>query len=97
MKEEMIINNFRMIDSDANPKNSNYCYEDTIITSVETKIQCDVYEKKNMLIREASIFFQFENRWVSAVYTKNINPSKQNDYDSFMSDLTLLVSNYTKK
>lgn len=97
MKEKMIINNFRMIDSNANPQNSNYCYEDTTITSVATKIHGDVYKKKNILISEASIFFQFENRWISAVYTKSINPSIQNDYDSFMSDLTQLVSNYTKK
>lgn len=46
MKEEMIINNFRMIDSNANPQNSNYCYEDTTITLVATKIHGDVYKKK---------------------------------------------------
>lgn len=93
----MIINNFRMINTDATPQYSCYCYVDTTVASVKTKIPCDVYEKKDLDISEASIFFLFENRWISAVYTKRINPIIQNDYNSFMNDLKLLITNYTKK
>lgn len=96
MQEEMIINNFRMIDTNANPNDSKYCYKDMDIATVSTKILCDVCEKENKDINEASVYFLFDSRWISAVYQERINPSKQKDYDSFMNDLTLLVTNYTK-
>lgn len=94
MKEEMIINNFRLIDTNADPNASIYCYKDIEIASFSTKILCDVYEKVNKDIFDASEYFSYENSWISAVYTNRINPSQQKDYESFIKDLELLVSNY---
>ena len=86
-----------MIDTDANPNNSEYCYKDFDIASVSTKLRCDVYERVDKDIKEASVYFLYDSRWISAVYIKEINPSKQSDYASFMNDLKCLVTNYTKK
>ena len=88
----MDINNFRVISYDAHPEKSIYNLIDRKIEDVKVLVQSDICEKSNIVLKEACVFVEISNKWISAIYEQKFNPSESNNFISFMKDFKRFVA-----
>lgn len=86
-------NDFKFLSS-TSPEQSNFALRTIDCDGIKVYLESEVVDKVNRSIQPVFFIEKIDESWLRGYYVKHINPSKKDDYDTFITKLKGIITLY---